>query len=320
MWHRVQNASVGVLAALDQVLCTLQQQKPTLFPDFSDDTALLAASDYSGQHKDASYEGYSFVFTTPKRWKSWERHRLEVRSSFLLTRRISFKTLDDNKRWEVLPFFLAAAARLEAVTITILVNKSLQSLFASSGTLDLKRPELARVSMWKIPVLEKLLRVTHLMGLFTAGLSREGQDLFWISDEDDIIANADRLREVTGIFAGVSSNLLGHNLRHLRLGTTASDDRTMQLEDLAAIADLAAGAFVEVLTDLESSGRVTSPHLIQPAGPKISQKTRALMAWLTTRGMPHQHVVVALDAGEGEGKVHLKRLVFDTVKPPSRLK
>lgn len=162
---------MGILAGIDGVLCKLQEQKPAIFPNFSDDATLFAASDYSGQHSTASHEAYSFVFTTPRRWQSWERHRLEVRGTFLLTRRISFKTLEDRKRSEALPAFLAAAKALEGLTVTILVNKTLRSLFSSSGTLNLKRPELARVSGWKPAVVERLLRVTHLMALFIAGLS-----------------------------------------------------------------------------------------------------------------------------------------------------
>jgi hypothetical protein len=317
MWRQVSKANMGILGGLNDLFCTLQKQKPTIFPNFSNEGTIFAASDYSGQHKNAAYEAYSFVLTTPKRWQSWERHRLEVRSRFLTMRRISFKVLEDKKRWEMLPLFLAAAALLEGVTITILVNKTLGSLFSSSGTLDLNRPELARVSNWKIPVVEKMLRVTHFMALFIAGLSSEGQDLIWITDEDDIVANEVRLREMTTMISEILSSAVEHNMRHFRFGTTASDNGTMQLEDLVSIADLSAGALVEVLTDLESDSKMISSHLFLPIGPMVSRKSLALMTWFTSHGMPMRHIVVALDPGILKGQVNLRRLVFDQVSRDS---
>jgi len=301
-----------MLAGLDHIYCELQKQRPAIFPDFSDDSIIFAASDYSGQHKNASYEAYSFVLTTRKRWQSWERHRLQIRSRFLLRRRISFKSLEDKRRWEVLPVFMAAAALLDGITFTILVNKKLGSLFSPTGKLDLNHPDLARLPNWKASGIERMLRVTHMMALFIAGLSNEGQSLIWITDEDDIAANEDRLREVTTIFSEVSSSLLEHNLRHFRFGTTASDNGTMQLEDLAAIADLSAGALVDVLTDLESDSKITTPHLFLPIGHNVSRKSRAVMTWFTSYGMPMRHVIIALDPG-AMGEINLRRMVFDEI-------
>jgi hypothetical protein len=304
-----------MLAAFDQVFCALQKARPVMFPDFSDESTIFAASDYSGQHKTAGYEAYSFVLTTPKRWQSWERHRIEIRSRFLMTRRISYKSLEDKKRWEVLPIFMAAAAILEGITFTILVNKKIVSLFSKSGKIDLDHPDLARFSNWKESVIERTLRITHLMALFVAGLSNEGQNLIWITDEDEMVANEERLREVTSVISEVFSNLIEHNFGHFRFGTTASDNGTLQLEDLAAIADLSAGALVDVLTDLESAGKTTSPHLFIPIGHKVSRKSRAITAWFTSYDMPMRHIVVALDPDGDEGQITLRRLVFDEVTP-----
>ena len=121
------------------------------------------------------------------------------------------------------------------------------------------------------------------------------------------------------IIRDASSNLLEHDLRHLRLATTASDNGTMQLEDLVAIADLSAGATVEILTDLESEDKTTSPHVLVPVGPTISRKCRALIVWLAVRRMPHQHVVITIEPGQLKGQVHVRRLKFDAFMPPGAI-
>src|ERR1035438_2620526 len=145
MWRSVTKATQGVLCGLDNVVTQLQALRPALFLDFSGQTELLMVSDYGGQHSEARYEAYTFVLTTRRWWASWERERRAVRGTFLLTRRFSFKNLNDDKRWEALPAMLSAASRLPGVSFTVLVNRCIKTLFSTTGALDMKRPELARI-------------------------------------------------------------------------------------------------------------------------------------------------------------------------------
>ncbi len=238
---------------------------------------------------------------------------MEVRSRFLLTRPLSYKTLNDKKKWEALPFFLAAAALLEGVAITFLVDKRLKSIFAPAGKLDLAHPQLHDFASWKSNTVEKMLRVTHLAALLVAGLSGERQTVVWITDQDDIVANEERLKLVTNTLARVSSHLLDHSLSHLRVGTTASDDGSKQLEDFNAIADLCAGAVVDVLDDLASKGAETSAQILLPASPRITRKCRAILTWLTSPStMPLTRVVIAIEP-DGTDQIIVKRMVFDRI-------
>jgi hypothetical protein len=63
------------------------------------------------------------------------------------------------------------------------------------------------------------MRVVSLLGLLIAGFSAPGQDVLWATDEDAIAANAYRVRLLVDALALVSSNLLDHDLRHLRVAT-----------------------------------------------------------------------------------------------------
>src|ERR1700687_4292100 len=313
MWRPVIKATVGVLSGLNHTLTTLQQQRPTIFPDFSGHPGLFVASDYSGQNEGARYEAYGFVMTTRQWWGSWEHARRDLRGKFLLMRRFSFKTLDDEKRWEALPEFLAAASQLEGLSFIVLVNKRISSLFSTSGRLDMRRPELARIAKYKPRTVERLLRITHFLGLLLAGLSHPDQQVIWISDQDDIAANPERLDELAVSMAEICSGLVPHTLHAVECVTTASDDGTLQLEDLSSLADFSAGALVEVMSQLDSVGQMTSMTVGVPAAPSTSRKTRRLLNWLAQTGMPHRHIVIAIDPGASAGQINFRRMVFQAI-------
>jgi hypothetical protein len=314
MWRHVAAATEGVLWGLNDVLTRLSQQQPHLFPDFFPYPAIFVASDYSGQHQTAHYEAYSFVMTNRQWWGSWEHARLKVRSKFLLMRRFSFKALDDAKRWEALPAFLDAAAQMQGVSVTILVNKRFRTLFSTSGRLNLKRKELARIAQYKEHTAEKFVRITHFLGLLIAGFSHPHQEVLWFTDQDDIAANDKRLQELATSMAEICSQIVPHPLREIRCGTTAADNGALQIEDLAALADFSAGALVEIMDDLESRGLTTSERIGISSSNDISLKTIRLMRWLTQADAPHKHIVIAVDPGPTLDRIEMRRMVFEAVR------
>src|SRR5207249_3520816 len=101
--------------------------------------------------------------------------------------------------------FLSAANNIGGLSVSILVHKAIVSLFRESAQIDLSEPGLEGFSHWKGTSFEKMLRIVHLVSFFIAGLSRAGQDVLWITDEDEIAANDDRLSELTKLFGNVSS-------------------------------------------------------------------------------------------------------------------
>src|ERR1039457_1632510 len=113
---------------------------------------------------------------------------------------------------------------------------------------------------------------------FIAGLSQKNQDVFWFSDEDEIAANPQRLTLLTKMWANVISNYPVHSLRHLKCGTTRSDDGSNEIEDFAAIPDLVAGALSDLLTSIAGQFRL---GLIVPF--RLDSKAKATMIgqWLS---------------------------------------
>jgi hypothetical protein len=159
-------------------------------------------------------------------------------------------------------------------------------------------------------VTEKLLRIIHFVSLFLAGLSREGQDALWITDEDEIAANEQRHRELTTSFGNVSSHYLQHSLRHLRVATTASDTGKRDVEDFVAVADLAAGALCDVLNTYSRAGIKLTPDLILPPPDGLGRKARTVLNWFSDRGHFLKRLVFEIDPVGDTGRLSVKQLFF----------
>ena len=166
-------------------------------------------------------------------------------------RRMAFKAMNDKLRREALVPFLQLADEIEGWLVLFAVSKVGGSSFRSADRPD-EFEQLLK--SWKPSVRERLLRIMHFSAFLLSGLSSPGQDVLWIIDKDEVAANAKQLTQLTQVLARVSSNSIGHDLRHLRCGTTHSDDGSLSLEDLVAICDLGAGALCEVATAIVSQG------------------------------------------------------------------
>ncbi len=283
---------------------------PNLLPDLANFTHLLIASDYSGHHQGCRYESYSYLIVgMGESWLSWEASRLSVRQRFKLAKRsFAYKKLNDSRKREALDSFLAASEVLAGLCVTVLIDKSITSMFDKEGRVDFSDPLLHPYSQFGIASFERLLRVVHLASFFVAGLSAPGQNITWFTDRDDIAANHARLTQLTSAWATVLSNYLSHPLGHLRCGTTESDNGTLQIEDLTAIPDLAAGALAEMATCYDKESHVPDGPLIVPPPNGVSEKTRSIIRWLSNSVPPLKRMIYVIHPVGNTSTLTIKRL------------
>jgi hypothetical protein len=163
------------------------------------------------------------------------------------------------------------------------ISRGPDSFFKREDTSDEER---ALLSLWKPAVQERLLRIIHLSAFILSGLSAPSQDLLWIIDEDEIAANVAQLTQLTEVFARVFSHYGDHGLRHVRCGTTKSDDGSLALEDLTAITDLTAGALSEICTGFINQSCFPVRGLITPHPAGLTWKTRLMSTWMACRKTP----------------------------------
>ncbi|MFN0018783.1 MAG: hypothetical protein ACKVP0_11030 [Pirellulaceae bacterium] len=285
----------------------------SLIPDLESSSTLICASDYSGQHKGSDFEAYTFLISGSASWNDWEARRLQIRAGDVQLRRMSFKALGDGVKQRALPKFLEAADHLNGLLAIFLVDKRIGSLFGKSPRFDFTN--LAKYEVYGSHVFERLMRVVHFMSLLISGLSSPKQNVYWFTDADDIAANHDRVRMLVDISTRVMGQYVSHGLGHFRCGTSKDcDNGSLQIEDLCAIADLAAGAVTELVNRHEDAGTVPNSKLVIPAPSTLSAKAASLGVWLSlVRRL--KRVVLLLDR-EGEStNIRVKRIQLHRLEP-----
>lgn len=303
MWRSLPSSQFGLMNTVDGVVRAAAHS----MPDLSCSPLLLCASDYSGQHKESAFEAYSFLVAGSLSWPRWEALRTHLRGERLKSRRMSFKALNDTAKRRVLPAFLRAADQLEGLLAVVVVDKKIGSLFSRSTRFDFSK--LPEYSTYGAQVFERLLRVVHLLSYFISGLSHPRQDVYWFTDADDFAANDDRVRALTQIFGNVSSHYIQHQLGHFRCGPASlCDNGEMQIEDLCAVADLAAGAATELFNRHRDAGTMPSSAVIVPAPLALSAKSAFLGGWLSESTSGLRRLILILEADAGSTSIRVKRV------------
>lgn len=303
---------------IQDTLCSLiektENADPNALPDLRRGNTIIVVSDYGGCHRGSSYESLSLLFADLEALNEWENRRRAIRGRLLSDgRRISFKTLTDRLKQRVPGVFLTAADAIPGLSLTILINKKVSTLFTSLGGVGTSKSDFEAFRTWKPHTLERLLRVCHIVGLILAGLSRANQNVIWITDQDDFAANDKMIRGMTNMSAWVSSTYLSHTLGHLRCGTTKSDDGSRALEDLAALPDLIAGALANVMTSYWSNAVTLPTSVIVPPPVDIPPKVREIMNWFATSQKKLKRLVITIDPIPNSMVLQFRRLKFHSM-------
>jgi hypothetical protein len=243
---------------------------------------VFIASDYSGAHKSSKYEVISVLYVDAEASSEWEERRRHVRHHTMGDgRRMSFKSLRDRHRQKAIVPFLSVAEALTGVCVSLVIRKSIRSLHGDKDVFDQFRKVLPFKGKWRDKQLERMMRITHLVSFLIGGLSRPGQNIYWISDQDDIFADEHKSTDTAQVISRFTSHYVKHQLGELGIGTTTLDEGDRFEEDLAAIPDLAAGATAELANKLADvcGGRIPLGVAI-PLERVLVWKVEMLSDWL----------------------------------------
>lgn len=311
VWRHRDETRLALMDVVSRQLAQYEIANPGIFPNLRDDQTLFVATDFGGEHREAVYETTGVLLVDSESVGNWLPLQNALRAKYLPDgRRMSYKGLNDQRKQRALPVFLSSANLLNGLLFLVVVDKRLGSMFSNTGCLSRKSIDYPCLDKWPLQRIERALRATSLVSLLIRGLSGQGQNLAWFLDEDEVVANEARLREFIDLFGSVLSNYLSHSLGHCRIGTTACDSGTREIEDLVAIPDLAVGALTDVLPELACAGGLdTSLTTMLPKGLKL--KTRALMNWIAIKGQPLRRCVLVLEPSSTSSKCRVSLLKFD---------
>lgn len=318
-WGLGDRPELGAMNLVGGLMRNLDLADGTALPDFTHANTLLIGSDYSGQYSTSDFEALGFLIADSDRLQHWLAARSALRARHLPDgRRIAFKNLGDKKRVAMLPEFIEASEQIHGLLLVVLIDKSIKTFFRQHGNIEPGNVDDNLLAGWPSKVEERLLRVCHIVALFIACLSRPGQNIVWFGDQDEIAANELRLRQFTEASGRIMNGYLEHSLGHLRLGTTASDSGSRDVEDFVAIADLAAGAMCEVLNAHRRAGVVFPSGIFVPNQQGMASKVDALSWWLSRKGNPLKKIVLSFEPSGHPAKMKVRHYDISALWLPGR--
>ncbi len=310
-WCLGDRPDLGAMNVVNGLIRALDLNSPFALPCFDRTARLMVGSDYGGQHASSKFEALAFVLADAGTVGPWLNATGKLRARYLRDRRrMSFKALGDRLRMEALPAFLSAADLLHGMLLVVLVDKRIGSLFASDHDPAGIAPEVVALAEWPARTTERLLRICHVVSLALAGLTREGQEILWVTDQDEIAANVERHALLVKVFGTIASHYLEHTLGHLRIATTASDTGTRDLEDFVAIADLAAGAVCHLLNSYREASTPVAQRVVVPPPLGVAPKAQALLDWFSDQRSSLKRLVISIEPVEKSSRLLVRHYAF----------
>ncbi len=242
---------------------------------------MLIASDYGGLHPKSRYRVDAYFCTDLEAVMRWESSRRGIRGGFLPDgRRLSYKGLNDRIRARALIPFLSSVLHIPGLLLITVINRQLRRLCIDEQMAARLAEERVLRANWKRGQLDEAARVAHTIACLAGGMSRPGQEVYWISDEDSMLSNEMRSRDLARLLSSFTGHYVRHALGELAIGTTKLDEGDRWEEDIVSVADLAAGGIAEAINGLAVScgGRLPTSLAIEHKG-ALAEKAALLCDW-----------------------------------------
>jgi hypothetical protein len=258
---------------------------------------LALGSDYSGDHKGSGYRTYCYLIMDTDTSSDWPRLRSQVRRHFLPNgRRMSFKNLGDGHRQRALVPFLQSANTINGHLVALVVTKKLSNL-SWRGLFDETTPKrLGLRGVWKERSFEAMFRSAQMFALMLSIWSRPWVDVTWITDQDEIVANDNRLDDAQQLAARLSAQFVPHHMGVFAMNSTVIDGDDRAFEDFVAVADLAAGMLSEIASSFVS--RPGAPEYSISPTINLSHKTEIISDWFWWPHANLKRTCILIDAAD----------------------
>jgi hypothetical protein len=294
MWKSLNNEKFGLMNGVSDFVSKLEFDRSISLPNLTKTEKIYIFSDYGGEHKNSDFISYAFLITD---WQSVSSSIYEYnnfkRAFNLGNRIISYKKLNDNLRFRALSSFLSFSDNINGIIVIFLIQKEISSIFEG----DLPDKSSIDFSVWKSDDFEKLMRIIHLISLFINGLTRPMQDVCWITDQDNIVVNDQKLISVTQMFGNISSHYLSHNLRKLQCGR-ANIEKNNYFEVFCSIPDLIAGGATELLTYYTENNIFPNNKIIVPSSKTTKSKVNTIIGWFMNNHSNLKKLCISLTKGD----------------------
>lgn len=281
IWKRVDKPYLDFTDKISEMIDRYERKNSGCLPNLKRSDTIYIFSDYGGSHKDSNYDAYSFLFCDLKNSTPFIEETSRIRyTTQLKNRRITFKNLNDKVRASVIDRFFEVSESIHGLLFTILIDKEIDNFFSPEELNSIKEmfPELKKC---KDKAFEKSLRIIHLINLILNGLSCPGQNLYWFTDEDEILCHVQRHITITSLFALISGLYFEDKMGHFKLGSTEYSGVYLIFEDLCSIPDLACGGLCELINCNVKTMDGLYNNISLSIPNSLSYKSKRIVNWLS---------------------------------------
>ena len=303
-WRYHQNQTYPTIDNLSKSIESLVSKGEIQLPNLRNCQHIIIGSDYAGEK--AEYQILSFLIADQDHLQNWSRAMHLLRDNQPLDRRtMGFKDLGDGIKYNALSNFFEASDKINGLCVVVAIHRSCKHLFDQTPLLE----------PWKKrTVYVKSLRITNFMNFFLGGLTKPKQDVTWITDQDEIVANSILSEAFLEMVTIVTQSYFPHSLKDITIATTASNNReNMELEDLTAIPDLLAGAFSEYFTfyyknypNYFAENTISVPNL-----ESMSKKTRRILHFGSVSSNSLKKMILLITPEQNKEDFSIKYIKLD---------
>lgn len=302
IWKRIDDPDSGYAYSLSDAMSLLDWRFPGRLQPVSNGRMIIV-SDYSGQHRRASHEAYTFLITTESELERWIVERDRFRKQWLPDgRRLSFKELRDGMKWRSIFPFLEVAFGLRGNLVTVLIDQKVGSFFGGNTTEMVEIYPDCFPNVTPNGTVEKMVRLATIQAMLLVGFRGETQPSWWISDNDETLDTHDK-REGLGRLASYFTYGFSKWKQPAEnsFGTTGFDSAPSWAEDLAAIPDMLAGTLNALSNVLPKSfdGQEVSTRVVSSKSAE-NDRARQILTWVGEKERPLRNILLRMERNDSD--------------------
>ena len=248
----------GALHAMDDLFGRLQNENKLHLPNLHLANSIAAFTDYSNKKTSKSaYDTYGFLFTDWGIVSQFGEEVAEIRKQHRLSAdyEFSYKRLSDQRAVDAMHSLMRAVDHLPGLLLVIAVPRRVNSLFAETRSAASALLTQAGFEPTPNVVTETTLRVLHFLVYFLALLGRQGHNAFWMTDNDDIAANAKITAQLGVMFGNGLATICPGKFDKVGFATPF-DPPDVDFEAMLSVPDLFAGTLSAALTQHAEGGDI----------------------------------------------------------------
>ena len=300
---------------LQEKLHARQVSKKLVLPNlqaFNNKTIALY-TDFGGEHKEALFRTYSTLVCGWNMSDLFLKRMKSIRIEHKLgEKEIAFKDFSMGQVNRALSDYLNALDFLPGFLFSIAIDKRIGSVFGPPGKDTQKWIVEALESEGfggrKPHVSEKLLRVVHIVAFLAGLFTRDGQNVFWMTDNDAISETEEMHKQTLSLFQRILTLYTKEGTKFPVLGGALPfPDRELGTRDMLSATDVVAGSLSQYLTQKDT----VASHEI-----RIKDGCDRVLQWLGHDGIGLKKMNVVMREGK-DGRIGSATVEFQQLRKPS---